>query len=404
MNQTTLRKRYGLTMKQLADVIQSNLAELNKDGEHAMLDGGNHWEIDETGVARLDEFLHYVPNLPIQSTDTSKAALKAENEELKAKVEELEACLLKADKTFRETTQKHKKEKKEYEKQLEELTRQVCDTQEGQKNLNENLIRKYKNAAEKADLTLKYEKEKANDKIASLTKLVEELQSREKDYNEKLRKFLELRNEYLKLQTEMTVSGEEQQKLLKDLREKNDYISKLEDVINTAKQTNNDNAMVNSLLVKDVNFAMKEIISVISTLQTSVEDHAIEEDVKNNLTNEIDAVSNRQRKLLAHDELLHEETEEVEESQVEENVEQEAPMDDVSREEEPQNESNDDSPCEVKTKATKGPEKLKEENAPLEAAINVLRQNQEKEIEEVQAENERKKKGILSRVASWFLA
>ena len=413
MNQTALKKRYGLTMKQLSEAIQANLAEFNQDGEHAVMDGSNHWELDEIGVARLDEYLHYVPDLPAPANDTSKAALKAENEQLKAKIEEMTECILKAEKKFKETTQKHNREKKEYEKQLEELTRQVCDTQEGQKNLQDNLIRKYKNAAEKANLTLKYEQEKANDKIASQDKLIKELQSREEDYNDKLRKFLDLRNEYLKLQTEMTISDEEQQKLLKDLREKNDYISKLEDVIHSAKQTNNDNAMVNSLLVKDVNFAMKGIISIISTLQNSVEDHGIDSDVKINLTNEIDAVSNRQRKLLSQgNEELAQESEAVEEeAPAEDDVAPEtaeateAAQDDSTKEkaEAPVNEAPAPELVAVAPKA-KGPEKLKEENEPLDAAINVLRQSQEKEIEKIQVENERKSKGILSKVASWFLA
>ncbi len=403
MNQTVLKKRYGLNSKQLIEVLQSNLSELNQDGEHVVIEG-THCNLDEVAVERLDALLHYVPDLPAQSADTSKNALKAENEELKAQVEELKECLIKADATLKETIKNHRQEKKEYEKQLEELTQQVCFAQEGQKNLSDNLIRKFKNEADKAKTALEYEKEKAKDKEAALTKMVDELQSREKDYNEKLKKHLELRNECLKLQTEMTISGEEQQKLLRNLQEKNEYISNLEDLLNNTKATNKDYAMTNSLLIKDVNLAMKDFINVISNLQSSVEDHAISSESKKALVSEIEMVSNRQRRMMGGEEEVPQE--EPAEQAVENVKGEEESQEWVHTEDTANIDTQEEAviiPLEDKSKV-KGEAKLSAENESLDNAIAVLRQSQEKQREEAKAENERKEKGIFARVASWFIA
>ena len=420
MNQATLKKRYGLSTKQLGEIIHSNLAELNNDGQHATLDG-SHWSLDDDGVAKLDKILHYVPDLPVQASEPSKNALKIENDELKSKIKELQDCLLKAEATLKQTHQNFKREKQEYEQQLEELTRQVCDTQEGQKNLNENLIRKYKNEADKARYALEYEREKANDKIESLSNMVKELQNRAEENTEKLRKYLDLRNENLRLQTEIAVSGEEQQKLLKDLHAKTDKISKLEDVINTANQANNDNAMVNTLLIKDVNLALQEFLSTISTLQSSIEGHSISEESMDTLTSEIEAVSDRQRKLLGHkrgdddtssgvpeteasseestDETISEIAEEGPEAQAPEFNEKETAAEVADDSESPVEEDSEVKPAKVE----KG-KKSAEENKKLDKAIRVLRESQENRMREAKEENERKNKGFFARVASWFVA
>lgn len=407
MTQVTLKKRYGLNNKQLIEALQNSLPELNKDGEHAVVEG-NHWTLDDVAVERLDEIMHYMPDLPVQTTDNSKNALKAENDDLKAKVETLQDCLLKAEATLKQTIETHNKEKQDYENQLEELTRQVYATQEGQKNISDSLIRKYKSEADKANMALEYEKQKAEDKIATQTRLIDELQSREQDYNEKLGKFLELRNEYLKLQTEMTVSGEEQQKLLRNLREKNDYISKLEDVINTAKATNNDNAMANSLLVKDVNSALSNFITIISSLQESVTSHAISSDSKKALVSKIESVSNRQRKMMGYNDAP---AETEEEAAIEENADansvntadeasQEVPQETAQAPKQPET-----TPEVSEEKSSeKGPERFVKDNVPRDAAIDTLRKSQEKLREEILADNELRKKGLLARVASWFLA
>lgn len=408
MNQTALKKRYGLTTKQFTDVLQNNLPELNKDGEHAVLDG-NHWILDEVGVSRLDEMLHYVPDLPIQSTDTSKNALKAENEELKSKVEELQEYLIKAEATLDETLKKHKSEKKDYENQLEELTKQIYATQEGQKNLSDNLIRKYKNDAEKANASLEYERAKSKDKIESQAKMIEELQSREKDYIEKLKKYLELRNEHLRLQNEITVSSEEQQKLLRQLGEKNEYVSQIEDVLNNAKATNKDYSMANTLLIKDINTAMTEILNVITNLQNSVDNHAISSEAKKALVNEIEKVSNRQRRMMGYEEETPQETpaEEAEDTtatEAKENTEE--AQEGAQVEKIPEENVLDGAvviPLDEKRKA-KGEAKLLADNESLDTAIAVLRESQDKQWEEVKTENENKKKGLLARVASWFIA
>ncbi|MBO6293233.1 MAG: hypothetical protein J6N51_13420 [Selenomonas sp.] len=408
MNQTALKKRYGLTTKQFTDVLQNNLPELNKDGEHAVLDG-NHWILDEVGVSRLDEMLHYVPDLPIQSTDTSKNALKAENEELKSKVEELQEYLIKAEATLDETLKKHKSEKKDYENQLEELTKQIYATQEGQKNLSDNLIRKYKNDAEKANASLEYERAKSKDKIESQAKMIEELQSREKDYIEKLKKYLELRNEHLRLQNEITVSSEEQQKLLRQLGEKNEYVSQIEDVLNNAKATNKDYSMANTLLIKDINTAMTEILNVITNLQNSVDNHAISSEAKKALVNEIEKVSNRQRRMMGYEEETPQETpaEEAEDTtatEAKENTEE--AQEGAQAEKIPEENVLDGAvviPLNEKRKA-KGEAKLLADNESLDTAIAVLRESQDKQWEEVKTENENKKKGLLARVASWFIA
>ena len=408
MNQTALKKRYGLTTKQFTDVLQNNLPELNKDGEHAVLDG-NHWILDEVGVSRLDEMLHYVPDLPIQSTDTSKNALKAENEELKSKVEELQEYLIKAEATLDETLKKHKSEKKDYENQLEELTKQIYATQEGQKNLSDNLIRKYKNDAEKANASLEYERAKSKDKIESQAKMIEELQSREKDYIEKLKKYLELRNEHLRLQNEITVSSEEQQKLLRQLGEKNEYVSQIEDVLNNAKATNKDYSMANTLLIKDINTAMTEILNVITNLQNSVDNHAISSEAKKALVNEIEKVSNRQRRMMGYEEETPQETpaEEAEDTtatEAKENTEE--AQEGTQAEKIPEENVLDGAvviPLNEKRKA-KGEAKLLADNESLDTAIAVLRESQDKQWEEVKTENENKKKGLLARVASWFIA
>ena len=408
MNQTALKKRYGLTTKQFTDVLQNNLPELNKDGEHAVLDG-NHWILDEVGVSRLDEMLHYVPDLPIQSTDTSKNALKAENEELKSKVEELQEYLIKAEATLDETLKKHKSEKKDYENQLEELTKQIYATQEGQKNLSDNLIRKYKNDAEKANASLEYERAKSKDKIESQAKMIEELQSREKDYIEKLKKYLELRNEHLRLQNEITVSSEEQQKLLRQLGEKNEYVSQIEDVLNNAKATNKDYSMANTLLIKDINTAMTEILNVITNLQNSVDNHAISSEAKKALVNEIEKVSNRQRRMMGYEEETPQETpaEEAEDTtatEAKENTEE--AQEGAQAEKIPEENVLDGAvviPLDEKRKA-KGEAKLLADNESLDTAIAVLRESQDKQWEEVKTENENKKKGLLARVASWFIA
>ena len=408
MNQTALKKRYGLTTKQFTDVLQNNLPELNKDGEHAVLDG-NHWILDEVGVSRLDEMLHYVPDLPIQSTDTSKNALKAENEELKSKVEELQEYLIKAEATLDETLKKHKSEKKDYENQLEELTKQIYATQEGQKNLSDNLIRKYKNDAEKANASLEYERAKSKDKIESQAKMIEELQSREKDYIEKLKKYLELRNEHLRLQNEITVSSEEQQKLLRQLGEKNEYVSQIEDVLNNAKATNKDYSMANTLLIKDINTAMTEILNVITNLQNSVDNHAISSEAKKALVNEIEKVSNRQRRMMGYEEETPQETpaEEAEDTtatEAKENTEE--AQKGAQAEKIPEENVLDGAvviPLDEKRKA-KGEAKLLADNESLDTAIAVLRESQDKQWEEVKTENENKKKGLLARVASWFIA
>ena len=408
MNQTALKKRYGLTTKQFTDVLQNNLPELNKDGEHAVLDG-NHWILDEVGVSRLDEMLHYVPDLPIQSTDTSKNALKAENEELKSKVEELQEYLIKAEATLDETLKKHKSEKKDYENQLEELTKQIYATQEGQKNLSDNLIRKYKNDAEKANASLEYERAKSKDKIESQAKMIEELQSREKDYIEKLKKYLELRNEHLRLQNEITVSSEEQQKLLRQLGEKNEYVSQIEDVLNNAKATNKDYSMVNTLLIKDINTAMTEILNVITNLQNSVDNHAISSEAKKALVNEIEKVSNRQRRMMGYEEETPqeapaEEAEDTTATEAKENTEE--AQKGAQAEKIPEENVLDGAvviPLDEKRKA-KGEAKLLADNESLDTAIAVLRESQDKQWEEVKTENENKKKGLLARVASWFIA
>ena len=408
MNQTALKKRYGLTTKQFTDVLQNNLPELNKDGEHAVLDG-NHWILDEVGVSRLDEMLHYVPDLPIQSTDTSKNALKAENEELKSKVEELQEYLIKAEATLDETLKKHKSEKKDYENQLEELTKQIYATQEGQKNLSDNLIRKYKNDAEKANASLEYERAKSKDKIESQAKMIEELQSREKDYIEKLKKYLELRNEHLRLQNEITVSSEEQQKLLRQLGEKNEYVSQIEDVLNNAKATNKDYSMANTLLIKDINTAMAEILNVITNLQNSVDNHAISSEAKKALVNEIEKVSNRQRRMMGYEEETPqeapaEEAEDTTATEAKENTEE--AQKGAQAEKIPEENVLDGAvviPLDEKRKA-KGEAKLLADNESLDTAIAVLRESQDKQWEEVKTENENKKKGLLARVASWFIA
>ena len=408
MNQTALKKRYGLTTKQFTDVLQNNLPELNKDGEHAVLDG-NHWILDEVGVSRLDEMLHYVPDLPIQSTDTSKNALKAENEELKSKVEELQEYLIKAEATLDETLKKHKSEKKDYENQLEELTKQIYATQEGQKNLSDNLIRKYKNDAEKANASLEYERAKSKDKIESQAKMIEELQSREKDYIEKLKKYLELRNEHLRLQNEITVSSEEQQKLLRQLGEKNEYVSQIEDVLNNAKATNKDYSMANTLLIKDINTAMTEILNVITNLQNSVDNHAISSEAKKALVNEIEKVSNRQRRMMGYEEEPHqeapaEEAKDTTATEAKENTEE--AQKGAQAEKIPEENVLDGAvviPLDEKRKA-KGEAKLLADNESLDTAIAVLRESQDKQWEEVKNENENKKKGLLARVASWFIA
>ena len=407
MNQTALKKRYGLTAKQLSEALQLHIKELNSDGDHAVSANG-HWNLDEIGVSRLDKLLHYVPDLPVQASDTSKNALKAENEELKAQVAELKDCILKAEKNFKEVTDAHAVEKQEYEKQLEELTKQVCDTQEGQKFLNGGLIRKYQNEADKAKTALKYEKEKSKDKIASLTKMVEELQSREEDYNKKLNNFVALRNDCLKLQTEMAISGEEQQKLLKELREKNDYISKLEDIVNVAKETNIDNTAVNTLLIKDVNLAIREFLSSITALQSSVCEHAISDDSGESLSKEIEAVSERQRRLSGQDSSEDKASEDSEAAQAEEI------NNPVETETETMNEADSDvwespnaSPVANSiepAETVKGANKLKTDNAPRDTAIDLLRQNQERLREEVREENALKEKGFFARVASWFIA
>lgn len=400
MTQVTLKKRYGLNNKQLTEALQNSLPELNKDGEHAVVEE-NHWTLDDIAVERLDEIMHYMPALPAHTTDNSNNALKAENDDLKAKVETLQDCLLKAEATLKQTIET-------YENQLEELTRQVYATQEGQKNISDSLIRKYKSEADKANMALEYEKQKAKDKIATQTRLIDELQSREQDYNEKLGKFLELRNEYLKLQTEMTVSDEEQQKLLRNLREKNDYISKLEDVINTAKATNNDNAMANSLLVKDVNSALSDFISIISSLQESVTSHAISSDSKKTLVSEIESVSNRQRKMMGYNDAPAEtEAEAVIEENADANsvntadeASQEMPQETAQAPKQPETtpEVSEEKSCE------KGPERFVKDNVPRDAAIDTLRKSQEKLRNEILADNELRKKGLLARVASWFLA
>ena len=234
--------------------------------------------------------------------------------------------------------------------------------------------------------------------------MVDELQSREKDYNEKLKKYLELRNECLKLQTEMTVSGEEQQKLLRNLQEKNEYISNLEDLLNNTKATNKDYAMTNSLLIKDVNLAMKDFINVISNLQSSVEDHAISSESKKALVSEIETVSNRQRRMMGGEEEVPQE--EPAEQAVENVKGEEESQEWVQTEDTANIDTQEEAvivPLEDKSKV-KGEAKLSAENESLDNAIAVLRQSQEKQREEVQAENERKEKGIFARVASWFIA
>lgn len=383
MNQIELTKRYGITIEELKDALHAHLEAINQDGEHAAFKDG-HLAIDNTGLSRLDELLHFQPK---------KTPLELENEELKSRLGKMEEYLANARKAYDE----HMKEKQEYERQLEELTRQASDAQEGQKNLSDNLIQKYKSSAEKARMALEYEKERSKDKIETLTRTVEEFKAREKDFEEKMKKHIELRTEYLKLQTEMTISGEEQQRLLKDLREKTEYISDLEDVINSAKETNSSNAMENAMLVKDAGIAIKKIASALSSLQESLGEHVISKNAKEALQSEIEMASDRQRKLMgipAKQQKQEQEngasTEEAKEAQpasqetgAEEDAEKAAP----------------------KTATVipfhKEPQAEKE---PRETAIDTLRQTQQKLREEVQAENELKKKGFFSRVASWFMA
>lgn len=427
MNQTQLKKRYGLTSKQLVESIQANLDDLNQDGiPHARIENG-HWVLDDTAVETFDKILHYVPDLPVQSTD-SKLFLKTENEELKAQNKELRDYLLKANQTLEETKANYRNKEKEYERQLEDLTKQVYDTQAGQKNINENLIRKYKIDAENAKKSLEYEREKSRDKIDKLNKLVNELQVREKNSAEQLKKFYEFRAQYVALQTQLTMSGEEQQKLLNDLREKNEYISRLEDLVNKAKDTNINNEITNTSLIKDVNFALKDIISVISTLQSSIDEHTISEDAPRSLNTEIETVSERQRRLMAGRIAQAQTEEDVEKEGAKGDAPQEAPEDvsateaqaeiketvevqisegntpvageDVSTETDALEEASSDN----KVVSFKGAKKLKEDNEHRDEAINVLRSNQEKMLEEIQAENENQNKGILAKIASYFLS
>ena len=412
MNQTALKKRYGISnSKQLVEYIQCNLEVLNQDGEHAVIENG-HWVLDDVGVARMDDLLHFADGEPVP--DNSKQALKTENEELKSKIEELKACLLKAEDTLKTTNEAHKKEKRDFERQLDELTRQIFDNSEGQKNLNENLIRKYQTEAAKSKKTLEYERQSSKEKIENLSKMVKELQDREKSYNERIGKNNDLRNTIVRLQTELTISGEEQQKLLRDLHEKEAYIYKLEDVINKAKETNNDSAIENSLLTQDIHATAKALLAIVSNLQNSLDEHSTSEDKPKTLAAEINAVSERQRKLAG--ETLPEE-EAADTAEVAEDVQNEAvAMAEETTEQEYDSESpNEAIPVEAQAAETlsdametkndtKGVNRLKEENPPRDTSLDFLRESQEKMMEEIRAEKEAEKKGFFSKVASFFFA
>lgn len=264
MNIIEIRSRYQFkSNKEVADFLKEHMEQINVSGAHVVFNHGK-WSLDEEGVSIIDAILHFEEQPGDDSTDEASAntasPISPEAIELKNQVDALKVKL-----------QEVTRQAEHYEQEYTVVSEQVVSLQSVHKGINTSLIRKTRQEAESLRNQLDHLKSQYDETIQFKDTRIKELESRMSDMQENLSQMNTLREKQAQTSVELLASQKEQEKLLKDLHEKEMEILALNDKVSMFSSQSSNNVLQNKLLRKDVWESIENLSEIITQLKSSVE-------------------------------------------------------------------------------------------------------------------------------------
>ena len=158
-----------------------------------------------------------------------------------------------------------------YEREYTAVSEQVVSLQSVHKGINTSLIRKTRQEAESLRNQLEHLKSQYDETIQFKDTRIKELESRMSDMQENLSQMNSLREKQAQTSVELLASQKEQEKLLKDLHEKEMEILALNDKVSLFSSQSSSTVLQNKLLRKDVFESIESLSEIITQLKSSIE-------------------------------------------------------------------------------------------------------------------------------------
>lgn len=264
MNINEIRSRYQFkSTKEVIDFLKEHMEQINVSGAHVACNHGK-WSLDKEGTSIVDAILHYEEPFEKDATDEASAqpanSISPEAIVLKKQIDALN-----------EKLQEVTKQAEYYEREYTAVSEQVVSLQSVHKGINTSLIRKTRQEAESLRNQLEHLKSQYDETIQFKDTRIKELESRMSDMQENLSQMNSLREKQAQTSVELLASQKEQEKLLKDLHEKEMEILALNDKVSLFSSQSSSTVMQNKLLRKDVSESIEGLSEIITQLKSSIE-------------------------------------------------------------------------------------------------------------------------------------
>lgn len=264
MNINEIRSRYQFkSNKEVTDFIKEHMEQINVSGAHVVCNHGK-WSLDEEGVSVVDAILHFDEQTEEEEMDEAAS-------QVPGPVSPETIALKKQIDALKEKLQEVTKQAEHYEQEYAAVSEQVVSLQGVHAGLNTSLIRKTRNEAESLRNQLEHLKNQYDETIQFKDTRIKELESRMSDMQENLSQMNTLREKQAQTSVELLASQKEQEKLLKDLHEKEMEILALNDKVSMVSNHSSSTVLQNKLLRKDVAESIDGLSEIITQLKSSIE-------------------------------------------------------------------------------------------------------------------------------------
>lgn len=259
MNISDIKKRYGLkNADEARRLLRDNLKAINSNGEHAVKSDSRVWTVDEEGIQILDEIV----SRRDESEDDKDAHILALTKEKAILQNQVDALKDKVSEVAGQARQEHEN--------FEKLSEEFMEFQNKHGAINQTLIYKNRQNVEALQSSLSRLKSEYNENNKAKSSRIAELEERVAKLTDDLSRMNEIEAQSLETKTALYKSRSEQDKLLRDLQDREDKISELMDELGRTRDSIKDSHDNAHILSSDVQHQIGVLQTVVNQLQNTL--------------------------------------------------------------------------------------------------------------------------------------